>query len=149
MCVAYQWLTWLTSQDLVTSWKIFKQGVLSYMVFQWLTSLTSQNSLTSLRNFEYVCGISVVDLVDFTGFSPFMKKFSNWVCFHIWHFNGWLGCHTPIQKISMKSVNSVKSTKSTTDMPHTYLKILHEVVNSVKSTKSTTDMQHTYSNFLN
>ena len=39
--------------------------------------------------------------------------------------------------IPVKSLNLVKSTKSTTDMPYTYLKIFHEVVNSVKSTKST------------
>ena len=51
--------------------------------------------------------------------------------------------------IPVKSLNLVKSTKATTDMPYTYLKIFHEVVNSVKSTKSTTDMPHTYSKFLN
>ena len=37
--------------------------------------------MTSLRNFEYMCGISVVDLVDFTGFSDFMKNFQTGCAF--------------------------------------------------------------------
>ena len=62
-CMAYQWLTWLTSQDLVTSQELLASN----------RGVTYQNSLTSLRNFEYVCGISVVDLVDFTGITGFIE----------------------------------------------------------------------------
>ena len=51
----------------------------------------------------------------------------------------------------MKSLNPVKSTKSTTDMPHPYSKPVIPVksLNLVKSTKSTTDMPHPYSQILN
>ena len=60
ICVAYQWLAWFTSQDLVPSQELLAsdRGV----AYQWLTWLTSQDFVIH-------------------------KKISNRVCFHIWYFN--------------------------------------------------------------
>ena len=88
-CMAYQWLTWLTSQDLVTSQELLasNRGV----AYKWLTWLTSQVLVPSWKNFQTGCafiyGILMVDLVDLTEFTNFIKKF--WIC--VWHISGWLG----------------------------------------------------------
>ena len=88
-CMAYQWLTWLTSQDLVTSQELLasNRGV----AYKWLTWLTSQVLVPSWKNFQTGCafiyGISMVDLVDFTEFTDLTKNF--WIC--VWHISGWFG----------------------------------------------------------